>query len=189
MEKDLLKELREYYKLQIGELTHKKRLLFRMLLQKEMYEDNPIVQQYLVLNKNIESLEEEINQKKKTIQKKAINQYQEISTSYQEDKKVFVYITDIFDKDNNLCSYYFDIISGAYKEVGIEDKEEFEKNNKVISLDLYIKSNKEIANRFDCQSTGLDDIIRQIQEEFIIDSLENGHTTAVKRILSKGKKY
>ena len=191
MEKDLLKDLRDKYRLQINELISKKNLLCKLFHQKETYEDNPIIQMYLLLNANIESLKKEIEDKEKYIKEKAIAQYTEIYTnSSQENGRLFVYVDDIYDENGNSCSYYFDAISGLSKEVLISDVEEFEKKNNVIDLISYVNNSKASFRDFDCQGSDLfiNDVIKIIQKDFIINALESGQSNALYRMLSKGKK-
>ena len=189
MEKELLKKLRKEYKTQMDDLTNKKVLLGKLFYQKELIEDNIIIQEYLELNRNIDSLRKDIKSMQNDIKDKTIKLYTEICMN-SKDNNLYVYIDDVYDVNENLCSYYYDVISGLPKEIVISEVEEFEKNNNIIDLNSYISNSDAFSNGFDCQGSnlGINDIVKVIQKEFIMDSLDKGQDKAVQRMLIKAKK-
>lgn len=189
MEKDILKELRKEYKSKTSDLASKKNLLCRLFHQKEMIEDNPIVQEYLMLNRNIESLKDDIKSMETEVKEKTVALYSNICANFSDDR-LYVYIDDVYDANENFCSYYFDVLSGTAKEVIVSDVEEFERKNNVIDLNSYISNSESLSNGFDCQGSDLNiaDIVRIIQREFIMNSLEKGQDVAIQKMLTKARK-
>lgn len=182
MKEELLKEFRKEYKRRLTEKERDDKCLSILIERRNILERNPIVKNYMELN-------EQIN---KQLEKVVTPDDIYLDTLYDfenmglmsKTNSILLYMGSFINENgfeamvgryNQAAEFdrYADIESLEYIDVPVEDRIDFERDNKVLVLDTDEPSKY---------------LIYEIRDQFINSCLTDGQEAACKKVLSRNKK-
>lgn len=157
---------------QINELNKDKQRLKKLQKEKDIYEDNIIIQIYLNLINEISKIENKIEQEETELDNQIMNQYEQ-RLKENNNETVYLYIGEVYNTKEEVCASYYELLSGIIKDVPLKDKNDFEKNNKIILLETYNHK-----NTFNCHDI---DMLKKIRKDFIVNQIKEEKKARIRK--------
>ena len=181
MKEDLLKDFRNEYIKRLKEKQNNDNILSTLMNRKKFLENSPLVRDYIELCNQIQKFEDKIFTEDE-IFTYTLFEYENMGLT-SETNKIYFYAGTFLTENGEVkrvernsstgeFDKYIDIESIQILEVPIEDRDVFEKSNRVVDLNV----------DFDKY------LFYDVRDEFINDCLNYGQEVACKKILSKNKK-